>query len=67
MADLLTHTPSPEPQRYEKKAEQNNHDSVDGNKTRDSKGIIVQTLCKGNFNGNLQMLNFSVSSEISKQ
>ncbi|XP_020609428.1 uncharacterized protein LOC110048011 [Orbicella faveolata] len=36
--DLLTHTPSPEPQRYENKADQNNHDSVDGNKTRDRKG-----------------------------
>ena len=51
MADLLTHTPSPEPQRYEKKTEQNNLDSVDGNKTRDRKGIIiiVHTLCKRNF------------------
>ena len=38
LLDLLTHMPSPEPQRYQKKADQNNHDSVDGNKTRDRKG-----------------------------
>lgn len=38
--DLLTHTPSPEPQRYQKKGGEvnNNVDIVDGNKTRERKG-----------------------------
>ena len=40
LADLLTHTPSPDPTRYQKKADQKNHDSVDGNKTGDKKGNV---------------------------
>lgn len=41
--DLLTHTPSREPQRFQKKGEvnNNNEDVVDGNKTR--KGNKSQT------------------------
>ncbi|XP_078345349.1 uncharacterized protein LOC144630857 isoform X13 [Oculina patagonica] len=43
--DLLTHTPSPETQRYPKKGGEvnnNNQDIVDGNKTRDRKAARQQ-------------------------
>jgi len=42
---MEAHTPSPEPQRYEKKGDRNNHDSVDGEKTKGKKGIALWVFC----------------------